>query len=162
MEDLIKGAFLHAETIEPHVLAGHYDLLSPSGDTLLPALWENSVEPGWEVTMFLWPIEGYQPLGSMSKTQGLPDADLNLTRDPSTSIWQALASAEGVPATRSDVERSTSPKTETDTSHPSSEDEEPTDEEPENRRRMSKWKDRILRRLRTRKLASAQSDLEDD
>jgi len=56
MEELIKQAFLHIDVIGPHVAEGHYDLVNPDGEIILPQAWELSVEPGWNVTMHMWPL----------------------------------------------------------------------------------------------------------
>ena len=56
MEELIRQAFLHVEVIGPHVAEGHYDLVGPSGDIILPQVWETVVEPDWTITMHMWPI----------------------------------------------------------------------------------------------------------
>lgn len=163
--------------------------------------------------MGLWPNDGYQPLSNTSETQGLPNPDVEIITDSSTSDSQALGrplsnrptsprvsalsmhGSENIPTSgelfltprtlllsqrsalsrtqgalstqeelpiQSNVERTTNQKNEDNTSHPSSEDEETVDQEPENRRRISKWKHRILRPLRLRKLAATQKDLEDD
>lgn len=56
MEDLIKQAFLHIEVIGPHVAEGHYDLVGPNGDIILPQVWETVIEPDWNITMHMWPI----------------------------------------------------------------------------------------------------------
>ncbi|KUL85233.1 hypothetical protein ZTR_08954 [Talaromyces verruculosus] len=56
MEELIRQAFLHVEIIGPHVAEGHYDLVGPNGDIILPQVWETVVEPDWTVTMHMWPI----------------------------------------------------------------------------------------------------------
>lgn len=56
MEDLIKQAFLHVEVIGPHVAEGHYDLVGPNGEIILPQVWETMVEPDWIITMHMWPI----------------------------------------------------------------------------------------------------------
>ncbi|KAJ5288962.1 hypothetical protein N7478_001992 [Penicillium angulare] len=56
MEDLIKQAFLHIEVIGPHVNKGHYDLVGPNGDIILPQVWDDVVEPDWTITMHMWPI----------------------------------------------------------------------------------------------------------
>ncbi|KAF2788099.1 hypothetical protein K505DRAFT_210421, partial [Melanomma pulvis-pyrius CBS 109.77] len=45
MEELIKAAFLHVEVIGPHVHEGHYDLVGPSGEIILPQVWESIVQP---------------------------------------------------------------------------------------------------------------------
>ncbi|KAL9115743.1 MAG: hypothetical protein Q9227_000111 [Pyrenula ochraceoflavens] len=56
MEELIQQAFLHVEVIGPHIANGHYDLLGPNGEIILPQVWETVVEPGWVVTMHAWPM----------------------------------------------------------------------------------------------------------
>lgn len=56
MEELIRQAFLHVEVIGPHVAEGHYDLVGPNGDIILPQVWETAVEPDWTITMHMWPI----------------------------------------------------------------------------------------------------------
>ena len=35
--------------------AGHYDLIGPHGEIILPQVWEVTVEPDWQITMILWP-----------------------------------------------------------------------------------------------------------
>ena len=54
MEELIQQAMLHIGVIGDHVKAGHFDLLGPDGNVVLPSVWEHSVEPGWFVTMRMW------------------------------------------------------------------------------------------------------------
>ncbi|KAL8936895.1 MAG: hypothetical protein Q9211_003958 [Gyalolechia sp. 1 TL-2023] len=56
MEDLIRQAFLHVEVIGPHVAEGHYDLVGPNGEIILPRVWETMVEPDWVITMHMWPM----------------------------------------------------------------------------------------------------------
>ena len=56
MEDLIRQAFLHVEVIGPHVAEGHYDLVGPNGEIILPQVWETMVEPDWTITMHMWPM----------------------------------------------------------------------------------------------------------
>lgn len=68
MENLVKQAFAHVETIGPHVQEGHYDLMGPDGEIILPVLWDTTIQPGWQVTMRMWPMDKY-PL----QNQGLPD-----------------------------------------------------------------------------------------
>ena len=57
MEGLIREAFLHVEVIGPLVLEGHYDLVGPSG-RVLPDAWDTVVEPGWVISMSMWPMPG--------------------------------------------------------------------------------------------------------
>lgn len=35
---------------------GHYDILDPQGRVVLPSVWDAVVEPGWEVSMHMWPM----------------------------------------------------------------------------------------------------------
>ncbi|KAJ5124611.1 Tetratricopeptide-like helical [Penicillium bovifimosum] len=56
MEELIRQAFVHIDVIGPHVAEGHYDLVGPNGDIILPQVWETVVEPDWAITMHMWPI----------------------------------------------------------------------------------------------------------
>lgn len=56
MEELIKQAFLHVDVIGPHVHEGHYDLVGPDGEIILPQVWETMVQPDWSITMHMWPM----------------------------------------------------------------------------------------------------------
>ena len=62
MEDLIRQAFMHVEVIGPHVADGHYDLVGPNGEIILPQVWETMIEPDWAITMHMWPLPE-QPKG---------------------------------------------------------------------------------------------------
>ncbi|CAK7198276.1 hypothetical protein SEUCBS139899_000936 [Sporothrix eucalyptigena] len=62
MEELIKQAFVQVEAIGPHVQEGHYDLIGPNGEIILPSIWEKVVEPDWSVTMHMWPMDKTPPL----------------------------------------------------------------------------------------------------
>ncbi|KAH8882862.1 hypothetical protein GQ53DRAFT_440850 [Thozetella sp. PMI_491] len=57
MEELIKQAFLHVDVIGPHVQEGHYDLIGPNGEIILPSVWEKVIEPDWAITMHMWPMD---------------------------------------------------------------------------------------------------------
>lgn len=61
MEELIRQAFLHVDAIGPHVMDGHYDLLGPNGEIILPQIWETTIEPDWSITMHMWPIPEPRP-----------------------------------------------------------------------------------------------------
>ena len=67
MEHLIKEAFMHVEVIGPHVDQGHYDLLGPQGEILLPNVWDTVVEPDWTITMHMWPMT------EEKEEEGLPE-----------------------------------------------------------------------------------------
>lgn len=66
MKDLIREAFLHVEVVGPHVAEGHYDLVGPKGEIIPPQFWAAMIEPGWMITMHMWPTP--EP----SKVEDLP------------------------------------------------------------------------------------------
>jgi len=72
MEELIKQAFMHIDVIGPHVDAGHYDLLGPEGEIILPQLWETTIQPDWAVTMQMWPMP--EPPPPPAPPSGIPPA----------------------------------------------------------------------------------------
>ncbi|KAI1452087.1 hypothetical protein F4805DRAFT_448875 [Annulohypoxylon moriforme] len=80
MEELIKQAFIHVDIIGPHVQAGHYDLMGPSGEIILPQAWSKAVEPDLSVSMHMWPMTRPKPppppppppSGFISLSQGMP------------------------------------------------------------------------------------------
>ena len=61
MEDLIKQAFLQVDVLGPHVQQGHYDLIGPDGEIILPTVWERVIEPDWQITMTMWPLDKIPP-----------------------------------------------------------------------------------------------------
>ncbi|KAI5272097.1 hypothetical protein E4T47_04632 [Aureobasidium subglaciale] len=56
METLIRQAFVNIERIGPHVANGHYHLLGPNSEIILPQVWDTVVQPGWDIKMQLWPL----------------------------------------------------------------------------------------------------------
>ncbi|RDL39878.1 uncharacterized protein BP5553_04218 [Venustampulla echinocandica] len=56
MEDLIRQAFQNVDVVGPHVQDGHYDLIGPNGEILLPQVWETVIEPDMSITMHMWPM----------------------------------------------------------------------------------------------------------
>ncbi|KAF2723285.1 hypothetical protein K431DRAFT_202660, partial [Polychaeton citri CBS 116435] len=45
MESIIQQAFRGIDVIGHHVQEGHYDLIGPDGEIVLPQLWETTVQP---------------------------------------------------------------------------------------------------------------------
>ena len=74
MEFLIKEAFTHVEVLGPHVESGHYDLLGPQGEIILPHVWETVIEPDWTITMHMWPMAEENPEPPLDL--GLPEAEI--------------------------------------------------------------------------------------
>lgn len=56
MEELIKQAFEHVAVIGPQVQNGQYDLIGPNGEIILPKIWDETIQPGWDITMQMWPM----------------------------------------------------------------------------------------------------------
>ncbi|KAL8938553.1 MAG: hypothetical protein Q9211_003158 [Gyalolechia sp. 1 TL-2023] len=57
MHNLICNAFRNVEEHRPHVSEKRYDLVDSSGNVILPLIWEDVIEPGWSISMHMWPIE---------------------------------------------------------------------------------------------------------
>lgn len=55
MQDLIIQAFAHVDVLGPHVRHGHFDLEGPEGELIRKEAWDTTVQPGWQVTMKMWP-----------------------------------------------------------------------------------------------------------
>ncbi|KAK3323324.1 hypothetical protein B0T19DRAFT_201514 [Cercophora scortea] len=56
MEKLIRQSHAHvSEANKKNIIDRKYDLVGPAGEIILPELWAGLVQPGWEVTMKMWP-----------------------------------------------------------------------------------------------------------
>ena len=55
MEHLIKEIFLVVPNLGLRVAEGQYDLCGPKDEILSPSNWGPMIEPGWEITMRMWP-----------------------------------------------------------------------------------------------------------
>ncbi|KUI69376.1 hypothetical protein VM1G_05433 [Cytospora mali] len=80
MRETIMEAFNDVAVIGPHVLEGHYDILSCNGDTILPGLWSSTIKPGDTVSMTM-----RRPIPPLRRYHGPPPFCLD-TRD-SKSGW---------------------------------------------------------------------------
>jgi len=76
MESLIKQAFMHVDVIGPHVAEGHYDLLGPNNEIILPQIWDTIIQPDWNITMMMWPMPeddaAKEPPGGPPPPSGMP------------------------------------------------------------------------------------------
>ena len=54
MENLIKRSFSHIETLNTQIFRGSYDILSPTGEIILPEIWDTVIKPGWVVELRFW------------------------------------------------------------------------------------------------------------
>ncbi|KAL2060819.1 hypothetical protein VTL71DRAFT_8871 [Oculimacula yallundae] len=93
VSELLKQAFLHVDVLGPHVNDGHYDLICTSGrssgEYILPQVWEAVVEPGWQVTMHMWPLPGMpQSVGStLSSIHPLPTSSQEKSNSRTADPW---------------------------------------------------------------------------
>src|SRR5258707_1262844 len=80
MEGLVHRASLHVEPIGKQVEAGHYDLMGPSGEIILPQIWETMIKPGMSISMHMWPPPEPKKKSSRSVTtyQISPDLALHM------------------------------------------------------------------------------------
>lgn len=62
MDELIQQAFAHVDVVGPAVRAGRFDLIGPTGEMILKAVWENTIEPDWTITMSMWPVPERPPM----------------------------------------------------------------------------------------------------
>ena len=70
MENLIKRSFSHVESMNSRIFRGSYDILSPTGEIILPEIWEAVIKPGWVVELRFW---DFSKSGEISQKD--PDVD---------------------------------------------------------------------------------------
>ncbi|KAK4695525.1 hypothetical protein P7C71_g2243, partial [Lecanoromycetidae sp. Uapishka_2] len=68
--ELVRQAFDPIEFLGPHVNDGHYDILDPKGRVILPSVWDAVVEPGWQVSMHMWPMNQDQIEDKRGRLEG--------------------------------------------------------------------------------------------
>jgi hypothetical protein len=61
MEELIRQVFLNVDIFGELVDEGRYDLIGPNGEIILPQAWEATIEPGWSISMQMWPSTDARP-----------------------------------------------------------------------------------------------------
>ena len=86
MESLIKQAFLHVDVLGEHVHQGHYDLMGPDGEIILPQVWDTMIQPDWEISMHMWPMPDDEPEGGKKKKKDKLAQDAANLMDPFGSL----------------------------------------------------------------------------
>ncbi|KAF2787731.1 hypothetical protein K505DRAFT_316161 [Melanomma pulvis-pyrius CBS 109.77] len=56
MHNLIYQAFHHDDNLRPLVYEDRFDLINSDGWTILPKFWDSVIQPGWSITMQMWPM----------------------------------------------------------------------------------------------------------
>jgi hypothetical protein len=102
MEDLIKQVFPHVDVLGPQVHEGHYDLIGPDGEIIPPQVWETTVQPGWEITMDMWPIPESSSAptvipGTPSPPPGVPPLPANLMPGGVVNMTPSASSSKSQP-----------------------------------------------------------------
>jgi hypothetical protein len=97
MDVLIKQAFAGEGPLSKYVDEGEYDLVNEHGDTILPTLWESTVQPGWTITMHMWQTRQSEIYSSFVSGVGAPISFTNIGADtkdsgPSSQEYTSLAS----------------------------------------------------------------------
>ncbi|PYI18686.1 hypothetical protein BO99DRAFT_443732 [Aspergillus violaceofuscus CBS 115571] len=73
MESLIRLALLH-DVLGSRVTEGHYDLVGPDQKIILPQDWDTVIEPGWDITMRVWPVPE-EPVTPLPADPRVPSVD---------------------------------------------------------------------------------------
>ena len=73
MENLIKSSFCHVESMNSKVFRGNYDIVSPTGEIILPEIWGAVVRPGWVVELRLWELTRGAEIGQKAFDIGVID-----------------------------------------------------------------------------------------
>ena len=55
MHNLISQAFHHIDNMSKLVYEGQFDLLNSDGEIIMPTYWDQVIEPGFSITMIMWP-----------------------------------------------------------------------------------------------------------
>lgn len=79
MEELIQAAFLNVDPLRDQVMKGHYNLIDPNGEIILPEVWEKVITPGSSVVMEMWP-------GINNTTVPQPKGSSGMPKDPRQSV----------------------------------------------------------------------------
>lgn len=54
--------------------AGYFDIMGPEGNIILPAIWEDLIEPDMAIQMAMWPMEQRPPLSSRHPSRQNPSS----------------------------------------------------------------------------------------
>ncbi len=74
MQGLIQQTCTNLDDVSRRVKEGWYDLVGPDGEIILPAVWEDTIQPGWEIKMNLWPVGGDAIVLAGDRAPGLSGA----------------------------------------------------------------------------------------
>ena len=70
MEKMIRRSHSRMESLHTQLMRGDYDILSPTGEIILPDVWSEVVQPGWVIQLrFLSDSEPTQKAEHQSHTR---------------------------------------------------------------------------------------------
>ena len=95
MEVLIKRRFTPHDPVGFKVYRKEYDIMSPTGEIILPETWEFLLKPGWEIEMRLWTMqqEGQMSHRSEYGTTKVPSMPSSGSLKPPPSSQGGMSSA---------------------------------------------------------------------
>lgn len=84
MQEFIEQLFTYRDPHGQQVYDGFYDLLGPDGAIIPPTAWAGVIQPGWLITMRLWPSGG-RPFDYSAESSGVaPEQFQHLPRHNET------------------------------------------------------------------------------
>lgn len=95
MKGAIDQIFDENDVLGPHVREGHYDLIGPDGEIILPQVWDTMIKPGYSIEMRMWPIPELEKSGkdpaTLSSSTATPSdnesSDWATNKRPARSLW---------------------------------------------------------------------------
>ena len=89
---------MHVDVIGPHVAEGHYDLIGPNNEIILPGVWDTVIEPDWTITMHMWPMPEKEETLEIIDVPLLPDLLVGEKKKRKLEFHGALDIVDIVPA----------------------------------------------------------------
>lgn len=100
MENLIKRSFSHVESMNSKIFRGSYDVLSPTGEIILPEIWDSVIKPGWVVELRFWD-------SSIPEETGQKEPEIGVDETAPAVQSNTAASRQSLVALSSDAQSAT-------------------------------------------------------
>ena len=95
MDNLMKRSFSHVESLNSQVFRGSYDILSPTGEIILPEIWDSVVKPGWTVELRFWEISRAGETDQKERDVGVPQTAPAMESSSTTSRQSHIEASSG-------------------------------------------------------------------